>query len=86
MVPTSLIWCKAKLATNILIFFCLHIKYKIKVVDINVIIEEMITKCPRCNYLFEKKYLLVLNVVSCLSCKAKSKNFFSFGVSIDKIF
>ena len=38
LVLTSLIWYNAKLATNILIFLCLHIKYIIKVVDVNEII------------------------------------------------
>ena len=48
----------------------LHIKYIIKVVDINEIIEEMNTKISKM-WLFEKKFLLVLNVESCLSCKSK---------------
>ena len=44
VVPTSLTWCKTKLAINILIFLCLHSKYIIKVVDISEIIEEINTK------------------------------------------
>ena len=67
---TSLIWCNAKLATNILIFLCLYIIYIIyiiKVIDINEIIEERNTK----RSLLEKKFLLELNMESCLSCKSK---------------
>ena len=41
VVPTSLTWCKTKLAINVLIFLCLDNKYIIKVVDISEIIEEI---------------------------------------------
>ena len=53
---TSLICCKAKLATNVLIFLCLHIKYIIEVVDSNDIIEETNMKMSKMG-LFEKKFL-----------------------------
>ena len=40
-VPTSLTWCKTKLAISVQSFLCLHNKYTVKVVASREIIAEM---------------------------------------------
>ena len=40
-VPTSLTWCKTKLAINVQSFLCLHNKYTVKVVDGREITTKM---------------------------------------------
>ena len=80
VVPTSLTWCKTKLAINALIFLCLQSMYIIRVVEVSEIIEEINTKMSTM-WLLEKKFLLVFNtVVSCLSCKSKISFFHSISI------
>ena len=72
-VSTSLTCCKARLATSVLSFLCLHSKYIAKFVTSNEIIAAMNRKTSTIQLLDRELLLVVrfLSVVSCLSFKSK---------------
>ena len=55
--PTSITYCKARLVTSVMSFFCLHSKYIAEVVTNNEIIAEMNRKTSNMK-LLEKTFLL----------------------------